>query len=173
MAEAEAAAANGADAAGDKEGDYFYVCEKALKVVREKLSKGEEISSETVNSLAFPDTLPDDEMMVPVDMSGAGGNYDDVEDMVEKLGPKGAAEAFVKAADHFEKTKDSIPADERPKPMTAAEWKQVLAEDDELEGEEEDDAEGDEEELLDEGEGEEEEGGEEPDEPAAKKAKTE
>uniref|UniRef100_A0A7S2CCQ9 Uncharacterized protein n=1 Tax=Alexandrium andersonii TaxID=327968 RepID=A0A7S2CCQ9_9DINO len=167
MAEADPPAATDAAPEKDGEGDYFYVCEKTLKAVREKLSKGEEISQETVSSLAFPDNLADDETMVPVDMSGAGGDYDDVEDMVQQLGPKGAAEAFVKAADHFEKTKESLPEEDRPKPMTAAEWKQVLAEEEDLEGEEEDDLEGDEEELLDEGEGEEEEG----DEPPAKKAK--
>mmetsp|Transcript_34881 Transcript_34881/g.109570 ORF Transcript_34881/g.109570 Transcript_34881/m.109570 type:complete len:108 (-) Transcript_34881:144-467(-) len=107
--------------------------------------------------------------MVPVDMSAAGGDFDDVEQMVEKLGPKGAAQAFVKAFEQFEKTKDKIPEDERPKPMTAKEWKEVLAED-EMEGEEEDFLEGEEEEML-EGEEEEDAGGE--GEPPAKKAKTE
>merc|ERR1712008_310731 len=96
---------------------------------------------------------------------------EDVEQMVEKLGPKGAAEAFVKAADHFEKTKDSLPEDERPKPMTATEWKAVLEEEDDMEGEEEELLEGEEEELGEDGE---EEGGEDDkgaEEPAAKKAK--
>mmetsp|Transcript_4538 Transcript_4538/g.13238 ORF Transcript_4538/g.13238 Transcript_4538/m.13238 type:complete len:174 (+) Transcript_4538:81-602(+) len=155
----------------EDEGDFFYVCKRALESVQQKLKKGEEISQEAVNELAFPDSLPDDEMMVPVDMTGAGGEYEDVEQMVEKLGPKGAAEAFVKAFEHFEKTKEKIPEEERPKPMTAKEWKSVLEEEDDMEGEEEDLLEDEEEEddLL---EGEEEEDDEAADEPASKKAKT-
>eukprot|EP00413_Alexandrium_margalefii_P021604 CAMPEP_0204567346 /NCGR_PEP_ID=MMETSP0661-20131031/36548_1 /ASSEMBLY_ACC=CAM_ASM_000606 /TAXON_ID=109239 /ORGANISM="Alexandrium margalefi, Strain AMGDE01CS-322" /LENGTH=175 /DNA_ID=CAMNT_0051575257 /DNA_START=74 /DNA_END=601 /DNA_ORIENTATION=+ len=170
--EKKAAAAATEEAEEDAaDGDYFYVCKKALESVQEKLKKGEEISQETVNQLSFPDSLPDDEPMVPVDMRGAGGDFDDVEQMVEKLGPKGAAEAFVKAFEHFEKTKDKIPEDERPKPMTAQEWRTVLEEDQNLEGEEEELMEGEEEEIC---EGEEEEGDAEEDgEPAAKKAKTE
>merc|ERR1712190_13801 len=105
----------------------------------------------------------DDELMVPVDMRGVGADYDDVEQMVEKLGPKGTVEAFIKAADYFDANKDGEPEEERPKPMTAAEWTALLEDDmiDEgmYEGEEEDLV-GDEEEA------------EEEDEPAAKKAKT-
>mmetsp|Transcript_84054 Transcript_84054/g.265349 ORF Transcript_84054/g.265349 Transcript_84054/m.265349 type:complete len:171 (+) Transcript_84054:94-606(+) len=167
-AEQAKAAAEGAED-GEAERDYFYVCQRALESVKEKLKTGDEITQDIVNDLAFPDGLADEEQMVPVDMSAAGGDFDDVEQMVEKLGPKGAAQAFVKAFEHFEKTKDQIPEDERPKPMTAKEWKEVLAED-EMEGEEEDFLEGEEEEML-EGEEEEDAGGE--GEPPAKKAKTE
>merc|ERR1712217_150085 len=106
----------------------------------------------------------DDEPMIPVDMRGVGTEYDDVEQMVEKLGAKGAVEAFIKAAEYFDANKDNEPEDERAKPMTAAEWKQVLEDNGSmLEGEEE-------EELFDEGE--EEELDEDEAEPAAKKAKT-
>merc|ERR1711972_531919 len=65
--------------------------------------------------------------------------------MVEKLGPKGTAEAFIKASEYFEANKGNEKEEERPKPMTAAEWKKVLEEDD-AEGEEEDFMEGEEEE---------------------------
>merc|ERR1712113_1093548 len=111
-------------------------------------------------------------MMIPVDMRGVGAQYDDVEQMVEKLGAKGTAEAFLKAAEYFDANKDNEPEEERPKPMTAAEWKQVLEEDGDVafEGEEEEPAyEGEEEEVAEDGE-DAEEGGEEPE---AKKAKTE
>merc|ERR1740129_1890944 len=99
-----------------------------------------------VNKLAFPENISDEELMVPVDM-------------------RGAEEAFLKAKEYFDANKDGEPEEERPKPMTAKEWKQVL---------EEDDDEGEEEELL---EGEEEEDLEEPDdeddaEPEAKKPRT-
>merc|ERR1712190_103427 len=131
--------------------------------------KSEEITQELLNELTFPENLADEEMMVPVDMRGVGTEYDDVEQMVEKLGPKGTAEAFIKAAEYFDANKDNEPEDERPKPMTAAEWKQVLEEDGDVafEGEEECAFEGEEEEeVAEDGE----EGGEEPE---AKKAKTE
>mmetsp|Transcript_105363 Transcript_105363/g.255822 ORF Transcript_105363/g.255822 Transcript_105363/m.255822 type:complete len:169 (-) Transcript_105363:382-888(-) len=166
---------SGADEASKKpaedqdDGDYFYVCKRALEGVQASLKKGEEITQEAVNELAFPDDLADDEMMVPVDMTGAGGEYEDVEQMVEKLGPKGAAEAFVKAFEHFEKTKEKIPEEERPKPMTAKEWKSVLEPD--MEGEEEELEDEEEEDGLSEGE-EEEDDGEAAAEPASKKAKT-
>merc|ERR1711920_999205 len=149
--------------------DIFYVCKKALQTCKDKVSKGEEVTQELVNELTFPENLPDDEIMVPVDMRGVGTDFDDVEQMMEKLGAKGTIEAFIKAADYFDANKDNEPEEERPKPMTAAEWKQVLEEDGDVafEGEEECALEGDEEEeAAEDGE----EGGEEPE---AKKAKTE
>lgn len=154
--------------------DIFYVCKKTLEALKEKLKKNEEVTQDTVNELTFPENLADDEMMVPVDMRGVGEDFDDVEQMVEKLGPKGTAEAFIKAAEYFEANKDKEPEDERPKPMTAAEWKKVLEEDD-IEGEEEALPEEEEEEGLeeaDEEEGDLDEEGDEEGEPPAKKAKT-
>merc|ERR1740129_52603 len=118
-----------------------------------------------VNELAFPENLKGDEVMVPVDMRGVGGEFDDVEQMVEKLGPKGTAEAFIKASEYFEANKDGEPDDERPKPMTAAEWKKVLEEDEAKDGEEEEGVRGGEEEEGDLDE-------EEDAEPANKKQKT-
>ncbi len=40
--------------------------------------------------------------MVPIDMQGASVEYDGLEDMLEKLGPKGAAEVFVNGRNLFE-----------------------------------------------------------------------
>eukprot|EP00442_Polarella_glacialis_P023293 CAMPEP_0115117878 /NCGR_PEP_ID=MMETSP0227-20121206/44161_1 /TAXON_ID=89957 /ORGANISM="Polarella glacialis, Strain CCMP 1383" /LENGTH=75 /DNA_ID=CAMNT_0002519047 /DNA_START=58 /DNA_END=282 /DNA_ORIENTATION=+ len=67
------------------EGDIFYVCKKVLEAVTEKVKKGEEITDEDVQGLAFPENLPDEEIMAPVDMAGVGEDFDDVEQMVEKL----------------------------------------------------------------------------------------
>merc|ERR1719188_957797 len=132
--------------------DIFYVHKKSLESLKEKLKK-------------------DAEIMMPVDMRGVGEDFDDVEQMVEKLGPKGTAEAFIKAAEYFDANKDGEPEEERPKPMTAADWKKVLEEDQMEDEEEEDLLEGEEEEeALDEPEEDEED--EEAAEPAAKKAKT-
>merc|ERR1719401_2942064 len=87
-----------------------------------------------------PEQVPDEEMMLPVDMRGVGKEFDSIEEMVSDLGIVGAAEAFVKAREYFEANKDKEPEDERPQPMTAAAWKSALVEDGEsdlLEGEEE------------------------------------
>merc|ERR550537_555581 len=154
-----------ADELGDA-ADIFYISQKTLESVKDQLSKGEEISEEKVKELAFPENLGDEELMVPVDMRGVGEDFDDVEQMLQKLGNKGTAEAFVKAFEYFEANKDKEPEDERPKPMTAKEWREVLEEDQLDEGEEEDfleDEEAEEENVDDDGEAE---------GPEAKKAKT-
>merc|ERR1712000_104824 len=80
--------------------------------------------------------LADEEIMVPVDMRGVYEEVEDVDQMIEnlfsgKLGPKGTAEAFVKAHECFKANKDNEPEDERPAPMTAAKWRQILDEQDE------------------------------------------
>merc|ERR1711953_1644154 len=104
-------------------------------------------------------------------MRGVGEDFEDVEAMLAKLGTTATVEAFIKAREYFEANKDGEAEDDRPKPMTAAEWKAVLEEDGDLEDlEEELPFEGEEEELLEEAE--EEGDGDEADEPAAKKAKT-
>ena len=48
--------------------------------------------------------------------------FNDVESMVEKLGPKRTAEAIGQARSVFEANTDQGPKDKRPQPMTVAEW---------------------------------------------------
>merc|ERR1712039_183022 len=80
------------------------------------------------------------------DMRGVGEEYESVHDMVEKLGVVAAAEAFVNARKYFEANHDKEPEEERPMPMTAGEWKDLILG---LEGEEEEDFfDDDEEEFL-------------------------
>jgi len=157
----------------DNQQDIFYIAEAELAKIKAKIKDGKEVERDEVNAMTFPEDLEDEAIMVPVDMRGVGEEFDDVEQMVEKLGPKGAAEAFIKAREYFEANKDGEPEDQRPKPMTALEWKKVLEEEDiAAEGLEEELMEGEEEELF---EGEEEElleGDDEVEEPPAKKAKT-
>jgi len=110
---------------GDEGQDTFYVAEKELAEIKTKLTEAKEITKDDVDKLTFPENLPDDAMMVPVDMRGIEQEFEDVEEMVEKLGPKGTGEAFVKAREYFEaNNKDS-----EAQPMTAAEWRKVLEED--------------------------------------------
>eukprot|EP00927_Polykrikos_kofoidii_P029793 TRINITY_DN256_c0_g1_i1.p1 TRINITY_DN256_c0_g1~~TRINITY_DN256_c0_g1_i1.p1 ORF type:complete len:185 (+),score=69.46 TRINITY_DN256_c0_g1_i1:75-557(+) len=150
--------------------DIFYVCKRLLEEVKEKLKLKEDITEEMCRQLAYPDGLKDEEIMTPVDMRGVGEDFDDVDQMLNKLGPKGFAEALIKSKDYFAANHDKEPEESRPKDMTAKDWAEIL-------GEEEDDMEIGEEEFL---EGEEEEipeeeadgDGAEAEEPAAKKAKT-
>merc|ERR1719428_947589 len=149
----------------DEGQDIFYVHEKSLTEAKGKVAKGEDIPEALVDRLCKAtecDDIGDDEMMIPVDMSGVGEDFEDIDQMVAKLGSKGTCEAFVKAKECFDKNKPKLPEDECPQPMTKKEWQDVLQEDggelgfeeEFFEGEEEEDAEDDE------------------DEPEAKKART-
>merc|ERR1719378_1835599 len=116
-------AAEDAQEVQDAGEDIFYVAEGELDKIKGMVK---EIQKDDVDKLTFPENLPDDTMMVPVDMRGVGEEFEDVEQMLEKLGPKGAAEAFVKAREYFDKNGNK----EETKPMTAKEWSAVLEEDD-------------------------------------------
>mmetsp|Transcript_145469 Transcript_145469/g.464852 ORF Transcript_145469/g.464852 Transcript_145469/m.464852 type:complete len:166 (-) Transcript_145469:364-861(-) len=148
--------------------DLYYVSKSALEGIQSLLKEGkkdEAALKPLMDKIIDPANVPDEEMMLPVDMRGVGQDFESVEDIVEALGVVGAAEAFVKAREYFDANKEGEPEDERPKPMTAAEWKKVLEEEDlGLEGEEE--------ELLEDEEEEADEDAEEAEEPPAKKAKT-
>merc|ERR1712000_366526 len=111
--------------------DIFHVCKRTLESMQEKLKKSEDITKVDVTDLTSPAQLADEEIMVPVDMRGVNEEFEDVDQMIEKLGPKGTAEAFVKAHEYFKANKDNEPEDERPAPMTAAEWRKILDEQDE------------------------------------------
>jgi len=132
--------------AGDE--NIFYVSQKALLLVKLKLQNGEAIDEQFLQKLSFPGNFPDEEIVVPIDLRGLDKEFpnDDLIDedmhldvgrMVEKLGVKGAAKAFVKAQETFLANADNEPADERPRPMTAKEWQENWDEDDAEEGEEE------------------------------------
>lgn len=110
--------------------DLYYVCKKTLEEVTEKLRNGCEITVDTISDLTFPEHLSDAELLVPVDVHSAGKDFNDVEEMVNKLGPKGTAQLFVQAAADFEANKGKEPDDMRAKPMTAATWRDALVYDD-------------------------------------------
>ena len=94
----------------------------------DQLKKAEEVAQDMVNSMLSPVNIADDEMMVPVDFRCPALDFDD---------PKGAAEAFAKAKEYFDDNKEGKPEEQRPKPMTAAEWKQTMEEGDDEDEEEE------------------------------------
>merc|ERR1712159_639634 len=79
------------------------------KTIYEKLKKGKEVKDEEAMGLLMelvsPDCIPDDEIMLPVDMN-AVGPWTCVKQMIEDLGEKETLEAFVKAREPFEKNPD-------------------------------------------------------------------
>ncbi|CAE7943866.1 unnamed protein product [Symbiodinium sp. KB8] len=160
---------NGAD--GE---DLYYLAEASLKGMQEALQKADvkpEDLQPFLDKILEPTKLDDKEMMLPVDMRGVENEYEGIDELIAELKPIEASKALLKARQCFQENKDGLPESERPQPMTAAAWKQILQEETEedlLENDEDEDLlEADEEELDDD---EDPEGDAE--EPPAKKAKT-
>ena len=63
--------------------------------------------------------------MVPIDMRGIGQGYYDAMRILKTLGPKGVAEAFLRAKMYFDANHDGEPERMRPQPMTAAVWRSM------------------------------------------------
>ena len=104
--------------------DLFYVSKTGFEHLLTLLLEGEEIPEAAVLDLFDPDKWAPDTVMIPVDVSGCGQNmdFDDIEGLVRQIGPKGAAEALVKAHEHFHSNPNNVPDEDLPMPMTAAEW---------------------------------------------------
>eukprot|EP00931_Biecheleriopsis_adriatica_P117790 TRINITY_DN93276_c0_g1_i1.p1 TRINITY_DN93276_c0_g1~~TRINITY_DN93276_c0_g1_i1.p1 ORF type:complete len:160 (+),score=49.32 TRINITY_DN93276_c0_g1_i1:84-563(+) len=116
---------------GEAYDKIVYVSKDRLQELKEKLSdkaKAEAITKEEALGLLFPDDMEDDSILVPVDISGEGDDFPTMpEEIVEKVGPKGAIEKMVKAAEHFEKvTSSKFSDDERPIPMSIGDWLSIL-----------------------------------------------
>merc|ERR1711890_149651 len=102
---------------------------------------------------------------------------DDFDVMIEKLGPKGAAEGLLKGYAYWKQNKGKEAANIREEPITVKEWKERLADDGFGDEDEADDDDDDEDDAGNgEGEEEEEEHGDDEDyvelEPATKRKET-
>lgn len=105
------------------ESAIYYIPQRPLADLVSRLSDdGAEITAASVVDLVAPQDLQDDDVLLPADMSVVDGRFEDVHDMIEKLGARGAAEALVGASRRFEWTKQRIPERRRPKPMTVHEY---------------------------------------------------
>eukprot|EP00449_Zooxanthella_nutricula_P030318 CAMPEP_0198494420 /NCGR_PEP_ID=MMETSP1462-20131121/4629_1 /TAXON_ID=1333877 /ORGANISM="Brandtodinium nutriculum, Strain RCC3387" /LENGTH=159 /DNA_ID=CAMNT_0044223159 /DNA_START=76 /DNA_END=551 /DNA_ORIENTATION=- len=129
--------------------EIFYVSKQVFEKVQEMLKASKDVSEDVVIDMTSPDQMADQDLMVPVDMREVSKDFEDVDEMLEKIGAKATAEAFVKAWEAFHANQDKEPEDERPQPITAGEWKEAL--------QKVEDEEADEEALLSTEEGEEEE----------------
>ena len=77
---------------------FVYVNKKALENLQSRLTKQQNIKRDMVCKLVLPNCLDDEETAVPVDLQG----LNDVDQLMDELGPKGAAEAILKAKESFE-----------------------------------------------------------------------
>jgi len=106
---------------------HIYVCERVLGLISTSLADGNEITPDLIDRLTNPDLIADDAIMVPIDLRGMdlGGDYSN--QAAEECGPRGSAEAFLKAKAYFDAHDKDVEVEaigtRRPKPMTAAEWK--------------------------------------------------
>merc|ERR1712130_1009057 len=82
--------------------DIFYIHAATFKKVKEMLNEKKEITEELCVNLTSGEKHDDEDEMIPVDMRGLGGDYEDVEAMKTKLGFTATCEAFAKAQTHFE-----------------------------------------------------------------------
>jgi len=155
----------------EDDGALIYIREKIFNVLKGKV-KGS-ITKEEAESLTQLEDIPDDENMIPVDMTSLEecANLGDADEIIEKLGAKGFVEAIVKARALFEAKLPDAKKEDVPQPMTAKDLREVMEDMDMQEG----DFEGEEEELgLDDEDDEDEdddEDDEEVEEPPKKKAK--
>merc|ERR1719324_2169277 len=149
-----------------------------LETVTKSIKSGKTVDNKVIDELMVPDeSVLDKATLVPIDISEEavwGEIYDGHEELVEKMGAKGVAEAVIEAAKLFETSKLNFKEAERPIPMSVGEWRKIAGEDEADEEDAEDEADGGDDDDDEEGEEEVGEGDEEDgDEPSSKKQKTE
>merc|ERR1740121_2807687 len=144
----------------EEEEGAFFVCQKALLLAKMKLQNNMEIERQVLEAMSYPGDFPDEEVLVPVDLSAVeeklSGNGDSVPlvdeegrlaigHLIQRLGMREAAAAILEAQQRFLENPNAEPEDSRPKPISAREWREAWDEWPE-EGEEEELLEGEEEE---------------------------
>jgi len=123
--------------AEERESDIFYITKSKYETLKTLVKCGETsnvatgkvenatISKQDIDELTFPDEIDENEIMIPVDMRGCVEEYEDVEDMIEKLGCVGVVKAFMSAREHFLENEGK--KEDCPKEMTAGGWRAVLS----------------------------------------------
>lgn len=137
----------------DRHDELYYLPEESLNGIKEALAsnKTDEELKPFLEKILEPHKLTDMEILLPVDMRGLDNDLEGIDEIAKELGPRGAAEAFLKCREHFEANPDKEIEDERPQKLTAGEWISIVEEFDEedfLEDEEDFDLEDSEEEFA-------------------------
>jgi len=110
--------------------DIFFIPQKTFEALKKKVAKGTKVTDKEVDSLVNW-TIKNNEMVIPVDMTGASENLDDFDEALKTLGASKAFACFCEAQKHFEThIKRTFPEETQPKPMTAREWKVENGEED-------------------------------------------
>ena len=104
--------------------NIFYVCKKALQILREKLQGGGGPPGSR-RQAHFPGEPAGRRGLGPGGHAGVGDDFDVIDLFTEKLGPKGAAEAFIRASDYLIVNTAGKPEGERPMEMKAAAYRQT------------------------------------------------
>ena len=105
-----------------------YIAKSALDDMQEKVQSDATLNIEHVWSwnICEPEDWPEDELMLPVDMTVLDMAFDSAEDMACKLGCRGTAAALLQARWGCEEDWGRAPEEEKWEPMTAAQWLHVL-----------------------------------------------
>eukprot|EP00933_Yihiella_yeosuensis_P004339 TRINITY_DN10870_c0_g1_i1.p1 TRINITY_DN10870_c0_g1~~TRINITY_DN10870_c0_g1_i1.p1 ORF type:complete len:164 (-),score=62.12 TRINITY_DN10870_c0_g1_i1:67-558(-) len=150
----------------DKYDSILYVSKSRFETLKKKVKGAKaDVSEEELKGLMFPDDLDDDELLIPVDISGEKDFPQECEECFAKYGGKGAVEAIVKAREAFEKSSKTYKKNELPIDLPVGEWMTIVGTDEMLLAEGGVEENGEEEDLSDDEEVEEEE------EPPSKKRK--
>ena len=114
--------------------DIIYVCERTLRCLREKLMKKEEVTQDMVGLLwcGSPES-PGDLFLVPVDLAVLPDKGKSFWDLCGKLGPARAADAILRAREHFLLTTAEVPLNALWRPIPACtiscEYQELIRED--------------------------------------------
>ena len=114
--------------------DIIYVCERTLRCLRAKLMKKEEVTQDMVGLLwcGSPGS-PGDLFLVPVDLAVLPDKGKSFWDLCGKLGPARAADAILRAREHFLRTTAEVPLNALWRPIPACtiscEYQELIRED--------------------------------------------
>mmetsp|Transcript_41860 Transcript_41860/g.108997 ORF Transcript_41860/g.108997 Transcript_41860/m.108997 type:complete len:791 (-) Transcript_41860:60-2432(-) len=101
--------------------DIVYVSETLLDILSDSLDKGVAVPEELAEQYVIPQSLADEEVVVPVDLRFARQSFSSLRAIVDNLGWQDAAKLLIQARATIERDQEG--GGDGPKPMTAAEWK--------------------------------------------------
>mmetsp|Transcript_17233 Transcript_17233/g.44333 ORF Transcript_17233/g.44333 Transcript_17233/m.44333 type:complete len:195 (+) Transcript_17233:59-643(+) len=120
--------------AGDE--NIVFCHQKSLEEIKKAVASKKEVTKEQLMALRSPEKVPDEDILVPIDLRGVDKHLDDdpvdenlcidIAAIIEKLGLQAAAEAFVEARRCFLAGIAGNDDPDTPKTMTAKEWREMI-----------------------------------------------
>eukprot|EP00928_Gymnodinium_smaydae_P063179 TRINITY_DN46845_c0_g1_i1.p2 TRINITY_DN46845_c0_g1~~TRINITY_DN46845_c0_g1_i1.p2 ORF type:complete len:188 (+),score=81.28 TRINITY_DN46845_c0_g1_i1:69-566(+) len=108
----------------------LWVQKPLLEEICKLVQENKDVPKEKVNALIEAEEVTDDAVMVPVDMSEAA-ELEDVENVVENLGPNKVAKLFAEGRKKYEEALKDMPEDVRgnmKQEITGKEYKEMMEE---------------------------------------------